>query len=300
MTTNTTETKGDIFTRITEQIAAAIENGTGKWQMPWQAARMPKNAISGKFYRGINVLCLMDAAEQKGYTANEWATYKQWQERGAQVRKGEKATMVIFWKFVDVKASDDAHADDADGGDDETRRACFTRGYYVFNAEQVDGYTPEVRVINPEERRAACDEFFQAIGATVRMGGSRACYIPALDEIRMPHFESFVDAPSYYSTLAHEHAHWTGTDARCARDLKGRFGDESYAMEELIAELTAAFVCGHLGIASEPRKDHAEYLASWLKVLRNDKRAIFTAASKAQQAADFLIERAQPAQAVAA
>src|ERR1035438_6041833 len=134
--------------------------------------------------------------------------------------------------------------------------------------------------------------FFQAIGATVRHGGNRAYYATDSDHIQMPPFQAFGENVSYYSTLAHEHTHWTAKADRCDRQLGKRFGDSAYAAEELIAELGAAFTCAHLGLSTEPRADHAQYIQSWLRVLKADKRAIFTAASKAQQACDWLIQRA--------
>jgi len=215
------------------------------------------------------------------------ATYKQWSELGAQVRKGEKSSLVVFWKVFDRDGQD--AADDEDEAN--PARRFMARGYAVFNAAQVDGYQAPVVVPPSEgpERIAEADTFFAAIGADIRHGGNRAYYSPGGDHIQMPHFSAFRDAASYYAILAHEGIHWTGGGAnRCARDLRGRFGSESYAAEELVAELGAAFLCADLDLASEPRPDHAAYVASWLKVLRQDKRAIFTAASKAQQAADWL------------
>ena len=164
-----------------------------------------------------------------------------------------------------------------------------TRGYSVFNAAQVDGYaTPALPVLPEAERIDRAEAFFAALGADIRHGGSRACYVPSLDQIRMPLFAAFRDPVAYYATLAHEATHLTGHASRCNRHLRGRFGEEAYAAEELIAELGAAFVCADLALAPEPRPDHAAYVASWLRVLRGDKRAIFTAAAKAQQAADWM------------
>jgi antirestriction protein ArdC len=285
--------KVDVYTRVTSQIITAIEKGVGNWRMPWHTsgrfASSPINAASRKPYRGINTVCLWAAAEAKGYDAGEWATYAQWQERGAQVRKGEKATTVVFWKFANGKA------EDQDGDNDlpvSGSRLLFTRGYAVFNAAQVDGYTPRAE---PErslpERIAHAEAWFETIGADVRHGGNRA-YYSTDDHLQMPPFAAFDENVAYYSTLAHEHVHWTAKAGRCDRQLGKRFGDSAYAAEELIAELGAAFVCAHLGLSTEPREDHAQYIQSWLSVLRADKRAIFTAASKAQQAADYLIKRA--------
>jgi len=261
--------------------------------MPWHTsgrfAFSPIKLASKKPYRGINTVCLWAAAQSKGYESGEWGTYQQWQDRGAQVRKGEKATLVVFWKFAN-----DAKETQEDGEHTASRsRLLFTRGYSLFNAAQVDGYTPTTDADVPmPERIAHADAFFNGIGADIRHGGNQAFYSPASNHIQMPPFAAFRDGAAYYATLAHEHTHWTAAPTRCDRQLGKRFGDNAYAAEELIAELGAAFTCAHLGLSTEPRADHAQYLASWLKVLKADKRAIFTAASKAQQATDWLIARA--------
>jgi antirestriction protein ArdC len=291
---NTAVEKLDVYAKVTDQIINAIEQGVGNWKMPWHTsgrfASSPINATSRKAYRGINTVCLWAAAEAKGYDSGEWATYAQWLERGAQVRKGEKSTTVVFWKFTN------GTAENQDGEDNQpamASRLVFTRGYSVFNAAQVDGYTPKAEpAVSLPERIERAETWFQSIGADLRHGGNRAYYAPGTDHIQMPLFGAFVENVSYYSTLAHEHTHWTARSERCDRQLGKRFGDSAYAAEELIAELGAAFTMAHLGLSTEPREDHAEYIQSWLKVLRADKRAIFTAASKAQQAADYLIKRA--------
>jgi len=283
-----------VYAKVTSQIINAIEQGVGNWRMPWHTsgryAFSPINATSRKAYRGINTVCLWAAAEAKGYDSGEWATYQQWQDRKAQVRKGEKSTTVVFWKF----ASGTAENQDGEGDHPATgSRLLFTRGYSVFNAAQVDGYTPKTETaVTMLERIERAETWFHSIGADLRQGGNRAYYAPGSDHIQMPPFAAFVENVSYYSTLAHEHTHWTARSERCDRQLGKRFGDSAYAAEELIAELGAAFVCAHLGLGTEPREDHAQYIQSWLKVLRVDKRAIFTAASKAQQATDYLLKRA--------
>lgn len=280
----------DIYQRVTDTIITAIEAGAGDWAMPWHGADLarPLNIASHKPYRGVNTLMLWAAAHELGYRSGTWGTYKQWQEKGAQVRKGEKAALVVFWK---VNERDEAETE-AEGAEEDTRpgRRIFARGYSVFNADQVEGWTPPALppVLPQAERIDRAERFFAALGAKVVEGGNRACYIPALDEIRMPPFAAFRDAVAFYATLAHESTHWTGSKDRCDRDLKGRFGSESYATEELVAELGAAFLCADLGLAATPRPDHAAYVASWLKVLKADPRAIFTAAGKAQQAADWM------------
>ena len=285
--------KRDVYARVTDQIINAIEQGVGTWRMPWHTsgrfAFSPINVASKKPYRGINTVCLWAAAHAKGYASGEWGTYQQWQDRGAQVRKGEKATLVVFWKFANDPKESQSDSDTPASGS----RLLFTKGYSVFNAAQVDGYTPKADAEQPiPERIAYAEAFFSAVGADVRHGGNQAFYSPAGDYVQMPPFEAFRDAISYYSTLAHECTHWTASAARCNRELGKRFGDNAYAAEELIAELGAAFTCGHLGLSTEPRADHAQYIQSWLRVLKADKRAIFTAASKAQQAADWMMQKA--------
>ena len=289
---NTAPDKRDVYANVTAQIITAIEQGAGNWKMPWHTsgkfAFSPINVASHKPYRGINTVCLWAAAQAQGYERGEWATYQQWQDKGAHVRKGERATTVVFWKF--------ANGETQESGDDQpasSSRLLFTRGYSVFNAAQVDGYTAKAEADMPMlERIAQAEAFFTSIGATVRHGGNQAYYSPASDHIQMPPFQAFRDSVSYYSTLAHEHTHWTATAGRCDRQLGKRLGDAAYAAEELIAELGAAFTCAHLGLSTEPRPDHAQYIQSWLRVLKADKRAIFTAASKAQQACDWLVQRA--------
>src|ERR1700730_13633937 len=287
---NTATEKQDVYARVTAQIINAVEQGVSTWQMPWHTsgkfAFSPINVTSKKPYRGINTLCLWAAAQAKGYERGEWATYQQWQERKAQVRKGEKATTIVFWKF----ANSSAETDDGEEHTASSSRLLFTRGYSVFNAAQVDGYTAKADPEAPiEQRIESAEVFFRGINARVAHQGNRAFYSPADDTITLPPFAAFYTPVDYYSTRAHETGHWTSRDGRANRELGKRFGDNAYSVEELIAELTAAFTCAHLGLSSEPRPDHAQYIGSWLRVLKADKRAIFTAASKAQQAADFMI-----------
>jgi antirestriction protein ArdC len=290
---NTAQEKRDVYRKVTDQIINAIEQGVGNWRMPWHTsgrfAFSPINVTSKKPYRGINTVCLWAAAQAKGYESGEWGTYQQWQERGAQVRKGEKSALVVFWKF----ANGSSESQDTSETTASSSRLLFTRGYSVFNATQVDGYTPKVDTERPMlERIEQADAFFRAIGSDLRHGGNQAFYSPSGDYVQIPPFQAFRENVSYYSVLAHEHTHWTANADRCNRELGKRFGDNAYAAEELIAELGAAFTCAHLGLTTEPREDHARYIQSWLKVLRADKRAIFTAASKAQQAADWMMQRA--------
>ena len=298
-TENTAPEKPDVYSRVTSQIINAIEQGVSNWRMPWHTsgkfAFSPINVTSKKAYRGINTVCLWAASQAKGYERGEWGTYQQWQERSAQVRKGEKATLVVFWKFANNAAETD------DDTPKSGSRLLFTRGYSVFNAAQVDGYTPKADADTPiEQRIESAEQFFSRINARVVHLGNRAFYSPDSDTITLPPFAAFFTPVDYYSTRAHETGHWTAKADRCNRELGKRFGDNAYSVEELVAELTAAFTLAHLGLSSEPRPDHAQYIASWLRVLKADKRAIFTASSKAQQAADYLVQQSERAAEVAA
>ncbi|MGX1100890.1 ArdC family protein [Amorphus sp. MBR-141] len=293
-----TKTRTDVHATITDAIVAAIEAGTDAWQMPWHRAggalSRPVNIATGNPYRGINILALWVAAQTREFTRPEWGTYRQWAAKGAQVRKGEKGTTTVFYRELAVEA--DATPDDGDTASPERR--CVARANIVFNADQVDGWEPA-----PTEAPSSIEEFapvanaeafVAATAADIRHGGDAAFYRPATDHIQMPPKEAFRGSPTstpaeaYYSTLCHELVHWSGADHRLDRTLKTRFGSEAYAAEELIAELGAAFLCADLEISLKPRTDHAAYVATWLKVLKNDTRAIFTAASKAQQAVQFL------------
>ena len=285
----------DVYEQVTSRILQQMESAQ-HWQKPWSVGghsgklARPVN-LAGKPYRGINVALLWSA----GYASPTWGTFKAWQERGCMVRRGEKATHIVFWKALSKTETNEVT------GEDEEREFLMARGYCVFNAEQVDGYAmPIVEPVSEGERNATAEQFFSATGLRIRFGGSRAYYMPSVDAIQMPVFGSFKGsdtssaAESFYSTLAHECVHGTGHKSRLDRDFSQskRWGDEAYAAEELVAEMGAAYICADLGISIEPRQDHANYLASWIKVLRGDKRAIFTAASKAEKACQWLHDAA--------
>ena len=285
--------KQDIYEQITGAIIAAIEEGAPTYEMPWHTLATPINAATRKAYRGINTLTLWCIGRKRGYATQEWATYRQWSEMGAQVRRGERSASVVFWKFLE--SSDDA-VEEVQESTATSRRIPLAREYHVFNAAQVEGYVPQPEVrLAESERIDHAERFFRALPGVVRHGGDRAFYSPATDEIQIPAFEQFKSAAAYYSTLAHEHTHWSGASSRLNRDLTGRFGDARYAMEELIAELGSAFLCADLALGVEPRRDHAAYIDSWLSVLKSDKRALFSAAGHAQKAAAYLGELPTPA-----
>lgn len=286
-----TEIRADIYTRITNEIIAAIEAGAGDWKMPWHhdgsSIARPVNIASARNYRGVNTLALWIAAHARGYGSGTWGTYRQWVERGAQVRKGEKAASVVFWKQIRGKADGD---DDAGSDMEENDGPRFVaRGYAVFNRAQVEGVEePDAPRLPESDRIEHAEAFFAALGIPVTYGSSGAWYRISEDRIYMPEFGGFTDAASFYATLAHENAHAVGHVSRLDRDFSKRFTNQAVAAEELVAELTAAMVMADLGLAAHPRADHAAYVASWLEVLKNDKTAIFTAASKAQAAADWM------------
>jgi len=285
--------KADVYDRITNQIVAELEKGARPWLKPWNAEHAagritrPLRA-SGIPYQGINVLMLWSVAMAKGYSAPIWMTFKQALDLKAHVRKGEQGSLVVYAdKIVRTET-------DAETGEESEHAIPFMKGYTVFNVEQIEGL-PEHYYAKPAPRSETVQRikhaeiFFAIMGADVRHGGNRAFYSPSSDHVQMPPFESFRDAESYYATLAHEMTHWTRHPSRLARDFgRKRFGDEGYAVEELVAELGSAFLSADLELTPQVREDHAAYIASWIKVLKNDKRAIFSAASHAQRAADFL------------
>ena len=282
----------DVYTRITNRIVAELEQGTRPWLKPWNAEHAMGRITrplrhNGQPYSGINVLMLWSEAMDKGYAAPIWMTFRQAHELGAHVRKGEHGSLVVYADRFTKTETDDA-------GQDVERQVPFMKGYTVFNVEQIDDlpahyYAKAAPTLDPVQRIAHAESYFAALGADIRHGGNMAFYAISSDHVQMPPFESFRDAESYYATLAHECTHWTRHDRRLARDFgRKRFGDEGYAIEELVAELGSAFLCADLALTPEPRDDHAAYIGSWLKVLKNDKRAIFTAAGHAQRAVDFL------------
>ncbi|EGE55968.1 domain of unknown function DUF1738 [Rhizobium etli CNPAF512] len=285
--------KSDVYQRVTDQIVAELEKGVRPWLKPWNAehaaGRISRPLRSNLVpYQGINVLMLWSEAVEKGFAAPIWMTFKQATELGAHVRKGEKGSLVVFASSLTRTETDEAT------GEEEEREIPFMKGYTVFNVEQIDDlpahyYAPAQARLDPVQRIERADGFFAATSANIRHGGNMAYYSAATDHVQMPPFESFRDTESYYTTLAHEVTHWTKHGKRLDRDFgRKRFGDEGYAMEELVAELGAAFLSADLDLTPEVRADHASYIDYWLKVLKEDRRAIFTAASHAQRAADFL------------
>jgi antirestriction protein ArdC len=294
MRSKTQNPRSDIYQTITAKLLAAIEASPGDPIMPWQRGGtqpvLPTNAMTGQAYRGVNILSLWVSALERGYDSGEWATLRQWNEKGAHVRKGEKASPIVFYKEITVAA--EAEGEDADG---ETERRRFARGYWVFAAEQVDGYQPATALpSNPVARIAAAEAYFVATGARIIVGGTQACYRRSTDSVHMPDEARFVASDgrtrtqSWYAVLGHEATHWSGAPHRLNREFGKRFGDNTYCFEEACAEIGAAFLCARLDIAIEPHPDHARYIHHWLKVMKADPRAIFAAAAKAQEAVAYL------------
>lgn len=283
----------DVYSRITGKIIADLEQGVRPWMKPWNAEHTAGRICrplrhNGQPYSGINILMLWSSAMDSGFSAPIWMTYRQAQELDAQVRKDEKGELVVYANTITRTEVDETT------GDELEQTIPFMKGYTVFNVEQIEGlpshyYELAEPVLDPVQRIAHAEDLFTAIGADIRQGGNQAYYAIGSDHIRIPPFESFRDAESYYATLAHESTHWTRHPSRLDRDFgRKRFGDEGYAMEELVAELGSAFLAADLEIELEPREDHSAYIDSWLQVLGKDKRAIFTAAAHAQRAVDFI------------
>ncbi len=301
-----TSDRFDVYEAITNQIIAAIESGTGDVQMPWHRAggsiERPVNVESKRAYRGVNTVALWASAHCQQFDHGLWGTYRQWQERGAQVRKGEKSSVIIFYR--DLEPSDQDNA----SNDDRGSRAFIARASRVFNVAQVDGFTIEAPVANVDrvEPSIAAEALIASTHAKISIGGDRAFYNRTSDMITMPDRARFIGTKSstpteaWYSTLLHELTHWSGAEHRMERTFGERFGDDAYAMEEMVAELGAAFLCGDLGITLEPRPDHADYIGHWLRILKADRKAIFTAASAANKASEFLMTFSQTQQREAA
>lgn len=284
--------KQDIYSQVTDKIIADLERGELTWLKPWSTGNMEGRIVrplrhNGIAYSGINVLMLWGAASEAGYSSPYWMTFKQAKELGAHVRKGERSNPVVYANTI-------TRTEEGVDGTEEERIIPFMKAYSVFNVEQIDGladhyYAKPEPVIDPAQRIEHADSFFAATDADVRHGGNRAYYSSGSDHVQMPPFECFRSPESYYATLAHELTHWTKHAKRLDREFgRKRWGDEAYAREELVAELGAAFLCADLTLTPEPGTDHAAYIQSWLKVLKDDKRAIFSAAAHAQRAADFL------------
>lgn len=279
----------DLYASITNRIVAALEAGDIPWQFPWKrepGSVIPRNITTGRPYRGINTVLLNLTVSTAGYGRNQCLTFQQARTLNAHVRRGEAGTSIVFFKMMELKDKAGGEAHDPS----ITTTVPLLRGFTVFNVEQVEdlpaGFSESAAEVtwNPV---AEAERLLSQSGAVIRHGGDKAFYRSADDFIQMPLRSAFAKAEAYYNVALHELTHWTGNSARCDRQLKGRQHLAAYAFEELIAEMGAAFLCAHCGIAGELQ--HAAYISSWLEALRNDKRLVFTAASLAQKAADFIL-----------
>jgi antirestriction protein ArdC len=288
----------DVYSEITSQLIASIEADPGNPALPWRRSSgplfMPVNALTKNAYDGINVVSLWVAAESNGYVAPVWATYRQWAELDAQVRSGEKSSLVIFYKQFE------AQPDPNDADDDGKRRVA--RASRVFNAAQVDGYAvPDApEPLGPVERIEAADPFVSASGARIEHGGDRAYYRPSTDHIQMPSEDAFCGTASmsrsegYYATLVHELTHWTGTKHRLDREMGKRLQTTRTRLKSSSRRSAQRSFALSLALPRKRAADHAQYLAQWLKLMKDDSRAVFTAAAKASEAASYLKRLAQP------
>ena len=268
-----------VYQEVTDSIIKQLENGAMPWIKPWATdSTADKNFLSQAPYKGINRLMLGLSSMVQGFNTPVWASFKQWQSIGANVRKGEKGTKIVFYSPVtkENKAT----------GESESYN--LLKAYYVFNASQVDGVTIQAPTVDAKPFNAieAAELRIKLTGAVITHGGDSAFYAPSVDKINVPHKASFLTEGNYYATVFHELVHWTGAKHRENREFGKRFGDNAYAFEELVAEMGAAFLCQDYRIQGELR--HAGYLQSWLKVLRADSKAIFKAAALSQKAADYI------------
>jgi antirestriction protein ArdC len=296
-----TSLRSDIYARVTDRIIGDLEMGVRPWHKPWKTGNTEGRITrplrhNGVPYRGVNVLLLWSEAVSNGYRANTWMTFRQARELNACVRKGEHGSLVVYADRFTKTTTDE-------NGDDLECEIPFLKGYTVFNVEQIEGLPASYHSSDEEPLQSLvlierAETFFAATGAIVRHGGNRAYYSRSSDIIQLPPPETFETAEVYTSTKAHELTHWTAAPSRLGRTLGTRFGDDAYAAEELIAELGAAFICADLAVTAMPPPDHASYLDHWLRVLKADKRAIFTAAAHAQRAADYLHQLVAEAQTV--
>lgn len=283
----------DLYQSVTDKVIAQMEAGTVPWVQPWgrdhvtTPCALPQNAHTGRTYSGINILLLWGAAIETARSTPYWLTFKQALALGGNVRKGERGTTVCYADTFIPKAE----AEKAKESGDDPQRVGFLKRYTVFNADQCDGldaqFFEHVKPLPDRELLPRAEALIKATGADFRIGGDRAFFSPYEDFIQMPPQPAFYEQIDYYRTCFHELGHWTGHKSRLDRNLKGAKGTKDYAREELVAEMASAFICAAQSIT--PTVRHADYLANWLTVLKEDKRAIFRAASLASKAADFIL-----------
>jgi antirestriction protein ArdC len=284
----------DIYAEVTDRIVAELEAGRLPWVQPWgnagaPAPGLPRNALTGRPYSGINVLILWATVMARGWPGQSWLTFRQALAAGGHVRKGERGTTIVYAD----RFTPEAEQERAAAAGEEARAIPFLKRFSVFNVAQIDGLgadvAPEPQPRGERETVAVGEALIAASGVAFRIGGNEAFYAPGADIVQVPPQQAFFEQINYYRTAFHELTHATGHRSRLARDQSGAFGSAAYAREELVAELGSAFLCASLGI--RPTVRHADYLASWLAVLRADSRAIFRAAAAASRAADWLLAR---------
>ncbi len=298
---------GDLREQVTSRIVALLEQGLPACRERWTVAAqhgIPCNGKTGERYHGVNVLLLWAAAMERGYTFNVWMTYRQAERLGAQVRRGERGVMGVFFQalegrdrgIVETRSAISAGEREGDQQEEGTHgRRLVCRSFWLFNVAQIDGLPDAVAAMALTRSDArftpieAADRLIDASGAVIRHGGSEAFYSPSHDEIRLPPPACFKRPETYYATALHELVHFTGHPSRLNRDFGQRFGDAAYAFEELVAELGSAFLMADIGLVDATIEGHADYLQAWLQILRSDKKAIFTAARRAEQAGAFLV-----------
>lgn len=278
----------DLYAEVTNRIVLALEAGVTPWIRPWSADfdPTPINAVSRRSYRGINAVLLTLEAQSRGFGRSAWMTYRQAIELGAQVRRGESGTTAIFYKLHELSTPTTVEQIE---DEKKSKVISFLRWYTVFNIAQIDGLPERLGVkeaLTTWDPHQAADAILRESRATMQHGGTEAYYSLPDDRIQLPERGHFPDATSYYATALHELVHWTGHPGRLNRNLGRRFGEAAYAIEELVAEMGSAFLCASCYLEGQLR--HANYIGNWLQVLKNDKRAVFAAAAKAQQATDYI------------
>lgn len=283
--TKFSRTKSDIYQTVTDSIISALETGVKPWSCPWQRvpgmSGLPSNYATGAAYSGMNIMLLWYSASEQGFSDSRWMTYKQAKAEGGQVRKGEHGTTAIFYATLEKEN---------DAG--EVEHIPMLKTFTVFNVQQIDGLALTTETVSPEatfDPLPQAENLLRKSGAKIIEKGQNAFFIPSTDEIHLPERYLFAYAANFYATGLHELVHWSGGKSRLNREMKGKFGSEGYAFEELIAELGSAFLMADLGIVGAVQ--HESYIASWLKALRNDKRYIFKAASSASKAHRYLMDK---------
>ncbi len=285
--------RASLYDEITDKIIAELEAGRIPWVQPWGTAAakaplaMPRNAATGRHYSGINVLILWGAVVEHGFPGQSWLTFRQALALGGNVRKGERGTTVVY---ADRFVPDDEKRRARETGD-EAQAIPFLKRFTVFNAAQCENLPDDIAIVAPPPSpgliEPQVEALIRATGIDFRIGGNRAFYVPALDYVQVPPPQAYFEPINWHRTALHELGHATGHPSRLGRDMTGGFGTKKYAFEELVAEMNAAFCCASLGIV--PTVRHADYIGSWLEVLRDDNRAIVRAASQASKAADWLL-----------